>query len=245
MNWQPLFDKRFRLFQIKYSLFDAILVLGLAYYIFVVRPSSIYQLVVLGLSVVVHEVAHGAAANALGDPTAKQLGRLSMNPLVHVDPLGTVILPGLLILSGSGFLIGWAKPVPVDTRHFKQPLRDMMLVALAGPVSNVILAAIAAVIFRTFLSFNPALTDFSAMMVDVLQYTVMINLVLAVFNMLPIPPLDGSRMMAFLLPDGPRYTYMSLEPYGFFIIMILAFFNGFSVILYATVPPLIRLFLGG
>jgi len=245
MTWRYLlFDRRFKCFKFYFSIFDLCLVLGFAYYVFFEKPSSMYQLLILGFSVVLHEIAHGLVAYWLGDPTAKNLGRLSVNPLVHVDPLGTVILPGVLLVSGAGFLIGWAKPVPIDTRYFKKPSRDMMIVAIAGPLTNVFLALFAVILFRGYLGLNLDLTQNSVFILTVLQYAVVINLVLAVFNLIPIPPLDGSRILAFFLSQRLQERYMSVEPYGFLIILALSYFDLLSLLLQAVVGPFLRLFLG-
>jgi Zn-dependent protease len=170
-------------------------------------------------AITLHEAAHGWVANKLGDPTARQLGRITMNPIKHIDPMGTIVIP-LVLVTLSGFIIGWAKPVPVDPRHFKQPLLDMALVALAGPVSNFIMASAWALLIT--LSTN-VLAD-SSIAIHLLQMGkagMTINIILMVLNMLPIPPLDGGRVLAGVLPQNMALAYMRIEPYGMFIILAL------------------------
>ena len=170
-------------------------------------------------AITLHEAAHGWVASKLGDPTARQLGRITMNPIKHIDPIGTVVVP-LLLVTLSGFIIGWAKPVPVDPRHFKQPLLDMALVALAGPLSNFIMAAFWALMIS--LSTNVlADTAIAGHLTNMGQAGVIINIILMVLNMLPIPPLDGGRVLAGVLPTGVALNYMRIEPYGMWIILAL------------------------
>jgi len=171
-------------------------------------------------AITLHEAAHGWAAWKLGDNTAKMMGRVSFNPLVHIDPFGTVILPALLIFSGSGFLFGYAKPVPVNFRALNNPRRDMVLVALAGPAANVILIILAALLYN-FLDFIP---EFANRWVNQnLFYMIYINAILAVFNMLPVPPLDGGRVAVGILPDVLSRPLSRLEPYGMLIIIAIVF----------------------
>lgn len=192
---------------------------------------------ILLISVIIHEVAHGWIANRLGDPTAKQLGRLSFNPLVHVDILGSLILPALFVISGSSFLIGWAKPVPINPRHFRNPSKDMMLVAIAGPLSNLSIAWLSRIIL---IIYNPApLSVFTY----ILKTTIVINLILMIFNLIPIPPLDGSRVLCHLLPSHLSYRLSQLEPYGFVIIFLMAYFNLLYPIISFFFTPLASLFL--
>jgi Zn-dependent protease len=186
------------------------------------------------LALTLHELAHGLVAYRLGDPTAKNAGRLTLNPLKHLDPLGTIAF----------FIIkfGWAKPVPVNPGYFRHPKRDMLWVALAGPVTNLGLAVISAIVAKALwlvaanLPYSAAaeaiLVPFNAMLIA----SVWINLVLCIFNFLPIPPLDGSRILTGLLPDGMARSYLQLERYGFVIILLLAF----SGILSKAILPIIR-----
>jgi Zn-dependent protease len=170
-------------------------------------------------AITLHEAAHGWVANKLGDPTARQLGRITMNPIKHIDPVGTIAVPLVLVML-SGFIIGWAKPVPVDMRHFKQPLLDMALVALAGPASNFLMAcgwALMITLSTTVL----AETSIAIYLLQMGKAGMTINLILMVLNLIPIPPLDGGRVVAGVLPKQVAWSYMRIEPYGMWIILAL------------------------
>jgi len=182
-----------------------------------------FSLVVLVFSLTVHEAAHAWTAAQLGDDTAKKLGRISLNPLVHIDPIGTILLPVLAFITRAP-LIGWAKPVPVRTRGLSHPRRDMMLIAAAGPISNLILAALAAVVLKFVPHANPASVDALGGL-DVaspigyfLNLFATTNLLLALFNLVPIPPLDGGNVLANLLPGPLAYRFEQLRPYGVFVL---------------------------
>lgn len=170
----------------------------------------------LVIAITFHEAAHAFVAYRLGDNTAFQLGRVSFNPLKHIDPFGTLILPGMLLLSHSPFLFGYAKPVPVNFRNLNHPRLDMVWVALAGPVTNIALALAAALAFHA-LPFVPA--EAAKWTADNLKNAFLINIVLAVFNMLPIPPLDGGRVAVGLLPPFLATRLSRLEPYGMLILI--------------------------
>ena len=168
------------------------------------------------IAITFHEAAHGFVAHALGDNTAFDRGRVSFNPLVHIDPFGTLILPAMLLLAHSPFLFGYAKPVPVNFRALRHPRIDMVWVALAGPGTNIALALVAALAFH-ILDFLPA--NASQWVGDNLKNAILINVVLAVFNMLPIPPLDGGRVAVGLLPRALGAALARLEPFGMLILI--------------------------
>lgn len=182
-------------------------------------------------AITVHEVAHGWVAKKYGDNTADALGRLTLNPIKHIDLLGTIIIPGLLLLSFTGFIFGWAKPVPVDARNFKRPLRDMAIVALAGPVSNLLMAIAWALIARLGVTIGTQAEAVSLPLIYTGIAGISINLVLALINLLPIPPLDGSRVLMGFLPGYWAWQYSRLERFGFFILLALLYTNVLSAVL--------------
>jgi Zn-dependent protease len=184
----------------------------------------IFLLIVLIFSVVFHEVSHGVVANYLGDPTAKNAGRLTLNPIPHIDPIGSVILPGILLLmnlalSGRGIIFGWAKPVPINPYNFRDQKYGAAKVALAGPVANLSLA----LVFGLTLRFFPAIVSIPGLYL-MFSYIVLINLLLAVFNLLPIPPLDGSHILFSILPPSLENIKSSLNQSGFLLVLLVIFF---------------------
>ena len=179
------------------------------------RVSVIFIPALLGI--ILHEVAHGWVADRLGDPTARFMGRLTINPLPHIDPLGLAVF--VLTSALGGFVFGWARPVPVNPRHFRNPAKGMMLVALAGPVTNLLLALVMALLLRVVLEVNPADGPVAEFVVRALYYGAGINVGLACLNLLPIPPLDGSRVLAYFLPFNVAVRDVSVERYGMVILI--------------------------
>jgi Zn-dependent protease len=172
------------------------------------------------LAITFHEVAHGWTALQFGDTTAKSQGRLSLNPLRHVDPVGTILVPAVLFLLG-GFIFGWAKPVPVDYRRLRQPKRDMALVALAGPSANLAMALCWGLLMSIGIALLPSLPWIGEPLAYMGNIGVTINIVIGILNMLPVPPLDGSRVLVGLLPHAFGRLMVQLEPYGLIILLIL------------------------
>ena len=180
-------------------------------------------------AITVHEVAHGWVAKKYGDNTASILGRLTLNPVKHIDILGTIIIPGLLLLSGTGFIFGWAKPVPVDPRNFVNPKKDMAIVALAGPVSNFLMAIAWALIVRLGVFINVEFVSFPLIYAGMAGIS--INLILGLINLIPIPPLDGSRIVTGILPHRLAYQYNRLERFGFLFLLFLLWSGGLGYLL--------------
>lgn len=168
------------------------------------------------LAITTHEAAHGYVALWRGDPTAKEAGRLTLNPINHIDPVGTILLPGLLIATHAPFLFGWAKPVPVHFGRLRNPRRDMVLVAGAGPGINIVLALVSALLLHATVSApDPSREWFQSMLITSIQF----NVILAIFNMIPLPPLDGGRVAVGLLPLPAARALAGLEKYGMFILL--------------------------
>lgn len=184
-----------------------------------VQKIAVWALPVL-FAITLHEVAHGWAARALGDRTAEMLGRLSLNPIRHVDPVGTVILPMVMLMLPGGFLFGWAKPVPVSMRNLRNPRRDMAIVAIAGPLSNLVMAIAWGFLAKIAISMNPTEGIWLGILL-MARAGIIINLVLMVLNMLPFPPLDGSRVLTGLLPEAQARAIDRLERYGLMILIVL------------------------
>jgi Zn-dependent protease len=191
--------------------------------------SLLLSLCIFFFAVIIHEYAHGWVAWKLGDSTARFMGRLTLNPLAHIDPLGTVFLPLILIVTHSPVLFGWAKPVPVDFFNLNNPKRGMVWVGLAGPAANIFLAIVLALLLKI-----PLLTA-SSFAVSILTTAIMANLVLAVFNLMPLPPLDGSRIMMGLLPYNLGVEYAKIEPYGFIIIFGLLWIGAINTVIWPVV----------
>ena len=188
----------------------------------------VIRIFVLYFAIVVHEVSHGYVAHLRGDPTAKAMGRLTLNPLPHIDLFGSIIIPGFLIFTDSPFIIGWAKPVPVDIRRFSEPLQDFAITSFAGPASNFLQVAVYTGLFKL-----SATQGWPSWLVFLAFSGAAVNLFLGIFNLIPIPPLDGSRLVAAVLPTGLAVRYLSIERFGFILIFILLLTRAFEPIFYA------------
>ncbi len=185
----------------------------------------LFEIVVLIFSIVIHEFSHGWVANYLGDPTAKYQGRLTLNPLPHIDPLGSILIPFLMFLSGTGIIFGWAKPVPYNPYNLKDQRRGPALVAVAGPLANLAVAVFFGLVIRTLAAYGVGLA-----IIPFLGFIVLINIVLAIFNLVPIPPLDGSKLLFSVLPYSTRHIQEFLERNGMLLLLVFIFF-GFQLII--------------
>jgi Zn-dependent protease len=202
---------------------------------------QLYILPILLFSVVIHELAHGWMALRLGDTTARDMGRLTLNPIPHIDPIGSIVVPLFSILMAGRIFIAWAKPVPVNPLNFSHYRRDDILVSVIGPVSNFILAFICTVAFILLAHIAPALSQSDSLADEAVQFLlkmfaggITLNIVLAVFNMIPIPPLDGSHVVASLLPEEVSRQYSSIGFFGIFIILMLMRWQPFNI-LFSTI----------
>ena len=183
----------------------------------------------LVLAVTLHEAAHAYVADKKGDPTARLLGRISLNPIVHIDPFGTVLIP-LLLFTTTGFIFGYAKPVPVDPSQLRRPKQDMAWVAAAGPGMNLFLAVVSGLLYRGVTDGTVSPHEMTAFLPMMLQFSVMVNLWLMAFNLIPIPPLDGGRVLVGFLPEESARFMVRMEPYGMVIVTLLVFFDPFHFI---------------
>ena len=210
----------------------------------------IVMIVPLLFAVTFHEVAHGWVAYRLGDPTAKWAGRLTLNPLKHLDPMGSFILPLMLFFFRSPIIFGYAKPVPVNFHNLANRRRDMILVAAAGPATNMLCAFLSGLLFKQLIAISPwwGKSIFSGVFMDLasmLEYSVVINVILAIFNMIPIPPLDGGRVLAGLLPPAQAAQLARVERFGIIIVLFLLLTRSLDWILVPILKLFLRIFLGG
>ncbi|MDH5191772.1 MAG: site-2 protease family protein [Gammaproteobacteria bacterium] len=194
-------------------------------------------------AITLHEVAHGFVAWRLGDPTAKMLGRLTINPIKHIDPIGTIVVPVLLLIMG-GFMFGWAKPVPVTPQNLRSPKRDMAIVAIAGPASNLLMALFWALVAKLALVMGPSLGSIAHPLMLMGKLGILFNLLLMTLNLLPLPPLDGGRVLTGLLPGPLAWKFSRIEPYGIMILLgIIILSQGFGInILGSTLGPAVTFF---
>jgi len=191
-----------------------------------IQTIAVYAIPVI-FAITLHEAAHGYVAKGLGDTTAYALGRVSLNPLRHIDPLGTIVVPAALFAT-TGFVFGWAKPVPVNYHALRQPKRDMMWVAAAGPAANAVMALGWALVFKLATLSGGATGDY---LYEIGKAGIMVNVILMVLNLLPIPPLDGGRILVGLLPNRLAWSFARIEPFGFPILLLLLVTNALTVIL--------------
>lgn len=198
----------------------------------------VLAIIPLLLAISLHEAAHGWAADKLGDATARMLGRLTANPIKHIDPVGTLLIPvTLLIISQGSFAFGWAKPVPVDVRNFKNPQKDMALVALAGPMANLAMAVLWILLLLFSIKILPQ-GYLASLLGGMAEIGVMFNLIFMTLNLLPIPPLDGGRVLSGVLPQNQAIVFNKIEPYGMWIIIFLLISGILGKILWPTVQAI-------
>lgn len=217
----------------------------------IIRNFSIYFIPIM-LGVIIHEVAHGWTAEKLGDPTARLMGRISLNPIVHVSLFGTIILPAFLLLMKSPILFGWAKPVPVDFNRLKYGRKGMAMVAISGPLSNFLIASVSAIIYHLLIMMGktnlvhslPFMNKILLPLLLMSAASVSINIILMVLNLIPIPPLDGGRIVVGILPEKQARLFAEIERYGMLILVLLLFSNMLGKIINPVLSFFINFFMG-
>ncbi len=217
----------------------------------IIRNFSIYFIPIM-LGVIIHEVAHGWTAEKLGDPTARLMGRISLNPIVHVSLFGTIILPAFLLLMKSPILFGWAKPVPVDFNRLKYGRKGMAMVAISGPLSNFLIASVSAIIYHFLIMMGktnlvhslPFMNKILLPLLLMSAASVSINIILMVLNLIPIPPLDGGRIVVGILPEKQARLFAEIERYGMLILVLLLFSNMLGKIINPVLSFFINFFMG-
>jgi Zn-dependent protease len=193
-------------------------------------------------SIIIHEISHGLIAEKLGDPTARIAGRLTLNPISHIDPVGSIFLPLMLKLLNSGIIFGWAKPVPFDPFNLKNPRKDAAIISVAGPISNLLIAIIFSILYRVLIFTN---FDLNVFLLPIFEFAVFINVLLCIFNLIPIHPLDGFKVVGGLLTEKQANEWYQLERYGIIFLLALLFFPvGGSTMLNIVLGPVIRFILG-
>jgi Zn-dependent protease len=207
-----------------------------------IQKIAVWVLPVL-LAITLHEAAHGFVAYRLGDPTAKLLGRVTVNPMKHIDPIGTIAVPLLMgIMTQFTMLFGWAKPVPYTVENFKKPERDAAFVAAAGPLANLLMAFIWAGLYKLSIVLGAPLHQGALFLLLTSQAGILINIILMILNLLPVPPLDGSKVVSPLLPKKYRYYYLKMEPYGLFILILLLISGALGAIIRPIFTFFIQIF---